>query len=387
MCFSGAFRELGLFGLRGAPAGLRTAQTGRIGRGLLRVLRPLALVFVVGAGALSAAELTHSLDSGTPYRPASDGRASAEGSKALEVERLMAAVVRIEARGADDATANSTLGRNRLGTGVVIDERTVLTIGYLILETERVDIVTAQGRRIPATSAGYDHQTGFGLVRALIPLGIAPLELGDSDAVGERSRVLTLGQGEREITELMVVSRKPFSGSWEYLLDRPFFTFPPVNNWSGAALFGRDGRLIGIGSMVVQDAASDRGGVPGNLYVPVNLVKPILADLQTKGRRSGDAQPWLGVHTETLHGNLIVTRVQSGSPAERAGVSTGSVIVSVAGQTVSDREAFYRAIRGAGPAGSNLGLRVLQQGSLRDLEIQSIDRADFLARSQRGRGI
>jgi S1-C subfamily serine protease len=263
----------------------------------------------------------------------------------------------------------------------------VLTIGYLVLETDRVDIVTAQGRRIPAAVAGHDHQTGFGLVRALVPLGIQPIDLGDSDAIAERSRVLTLGQGENEITELMVVSRKPFSGSWEYLLERPFYTFPPVNNWSGAALFGRDGKLIGIGSMVVQDAASDRAGVPGNLYVPVNLLKPILSDLQAKGRRSEDAQPWLGINTESLHGNLMVTRVQRGSPAEQAGLNRGAVILAVGGQPVADLETLYRAIRTAGPAGSALAFRVLQQGTVREIEIRSMDRADFIARRERGRGI
>lgn len=311
----------------------------------------------------------------------------AEVGRDLPVDRLLAGVVRIEASSAEDAASSASLGRNRLGSGVVIDERTVLTIGYLVLETDRVDIVTSQGRRIPAAAAGYDHQTGFGLVRALVPLGIAPVELGDSDAVNERSRVLTLGQGEREITELMVVSRKPFSGSWEYLLERPLYTFPPVNNWSGAALFARDGKLIGIGSMVVQDAASDRAGVPGNLYVPINLVKPILSDLREKGRRIENVQPWLGINTESIHGNLIVTRVQQGSPADRAGLARGAVILAVGGQAVSDLEALYRAIRTSGPAGASLSVRVLQQGALREIELQSIDRADFIARRARGRGI
>jgi serine protease Do len=329
-------------------------------------------------------------DSTLPTQPTQSPRGSAqraEPGRDLPVDRLMASVVGIQASSAEDATSSATLGRNRLGSGVVIDERTVLTIGYLVLETDRIDIVTSQGRKIPAAAAGYDHQTGFGLVRALVPLGIAPVELGDSDAVSERSRVLTLGQGEREITELMVVSRKPFSGSWEYLLERPFYTFPPVNNWSGAALFGRDGKLIGIGSMVVQDAASDRAGVPGNLYVPVNLIKPILTDLQEKGRRVGDVQPWLGINTESIHGNLVVTRVQQGSPADRGGLTKGAVILAIGGQAVDDLEGLYRVIRTTGPAGSALRLRVLQQGAVREIELQSIDRADFIARRARGRGI
>src|SRR5690606_41246265 len=104
---------------------------------------------------------------------------------------------------------------------------------------------------------GWDDETGCGLVRAVVPLAGQALVLGDSDRVAERQKLLTLGHGEAEATELLVLSRKPFSGSWEYLLERPIFTFPPVNNWSGAALIDGDGRLVGIGSLIVNDARSE----------------------------------------------------------------------------------------------------------------------------------
>lgn len=262
-------------------------HNGSAGRRAAGCSIALVTAVLVGIVPLPAAAQAAAASAAGP-QPVSAARSSGGAAAAAEVrstpvDKLFSAVVRIEAQAPEGAMSSGSLGRQRAGTGVVIDERTVLTIGYLILETDNVDILTPQGRRIPAAVAGYDHQTGFGLVRAVLPMGIEPLELGDSDAVAERARVLTLGQGEREITELMVVSRKPFSGSWEYFLERPLYTFPPVNNWSGAALFGRDGKLIGIGSLVVNDAASDRAGVPGNLYVPVNLLKPILADLQSRG--------------------------------------------------------------------------------------------------------
>ena len=292
--------------------------------------------------------------------------------------KMMSAVVRIEAQASREAPSSATLGRARAGTGVVLDSRTVLTIGYLVLETDSVDVLTASGRRVPASLAGYDHQTGFGLVRTAIPLDVAPTELGDSDLATERSRVLTLGQGESELTELMVVSRKSFSGSWEYLLDRPIFTFPPVNNWSGAALFTEDGKLIGIGSLVVNDAAADRAGVPGNLYVPVNLLKPILEDLRARGRRSGQAQPWLGMNTELVRGHLMVTRVQRDGPADRAGIAAGDIVLAVAGQRVTDQTEFYRKVFSIGPAGAEIPLRLLKSGDLLEQAIRSIDRADFI---------
>ncbi len=308
--------------------------------------------------------------------------AASVGKPADPAGATVAAVVRLEAQAPGEAPSSATLGRQRLGSGVVIDSRTVLTIGYLVLETDAVDIVTQGGRRIPASLAGYDHQTGFGLVRAALPLDVQALELGDSDAAVERTRVLTLGQGESELTELVVVSRKPFVASWEYLLDRPIFTFPPVNNWSGAALFTEDGKLIGIGSLVVNDAASDRAGVPGNLYVPVNLLKPILADLQARGRRSRDAQPWLGMNTEMVRGHLMVTRVQRGGPAASAGISPGDIVLGVGGDRVRDQTEFYRRVFGGGPAGTEVAIRLLQAGEIREPRVKTIDRADFLTRAR-----
>ena len=230
----------------------------------------------------------------------------------------VASVVKVEARALDGATSASSLGARRTGSGVIIDERVVLTIGYLLLEVETVEVTTASGRKVPGTVAGYDHTSGFGLVRTALPMDGKRIELGDSDRVVERQKVLTVGQGEDEATELLVLSRKPFAGSWEYLLERPIFTFPPVNNWSGAALIGEDGRLVGIGSLIVNDAAGDRQGVPGNLFVPVNLLKPILGDLLANGRRSSPVQPWLGVTTEVVRGNLMVVRVSKSGPAERS---------------------------------------------------------------------
>lgn len=291
-------------------------------------------------------------------------------------------VVRLEARAVPDAESNASLGERRSGTGVLIDRSTVLTIGYLLMEVDEVDLVTPSGKRIPGSVAGFDPDSGFGLVKSAVPLDGRPLELGDSDAVTESQRVLTLGHGEPEATELMVVSRKPFAGSWEYLVDKGIFTFPPVNNWSGAALVDQDGKLIGIGSLIVNDASSSRPGVPGNLYVPVNLLKPVLANLLATGKPGVPAPPWLGVVTEAVHGHLIVSRVSKGGPAERAGLVTGDIIVAVDGQYVPDQSTFYRGVRKRGAAGVAVPLRVLKGGEIKDVTIQSGDRLDSLRKPQ-----
>ena len=323
----------------------------------------------------------------TPAMVPSVDAAAADPAKGSPGERaaplgLLATVVRVEAKAAKEAESVASLGARRSGTGVLIEQSTVLTIGYLLVEAEELELVTPSGRRIPASVAGYDPVSGFGLIHSVLPLDGQPLELGDSDGVTEMQRVMTLGHGEGLPTELLVVSRKPFAGSWEYVLDSAIFTFPPVNNWSGAALIAADGKLVGIGSLLVNDAATDRPGVPGNLFVPVNLLKPILKDLLATGKRAGPAQPWLGVSTEVVQGNLIVSKVTPNGPADQAGLVVGDVIVSVGEDRVSNQTDFYRSVWRQGPAGVTVPLRVLKSGGLRDVPVRTMDRMSVMRKPQ-----
>ena len=298
-----------------------------------------------------------------------------------DLTRFNTSIVRIDTRIPDDATSAKGLGTARVGTGILLDDKTILTIGYLTVEADSVMVTTASGKRIPASVAGYDHATGFGLVRAAVPLDGRPMALGDSDRVTERQRVLTLGHGEPEATELLVVSRKVFTGGWEYLIERPIYTFPPVNNWSGAALISEDGKLIAVGSLIVEDAASGQRSVPGNLWVPINLLKPIMPELLARGRRSDDVHPWLGITTETVRGYLMVVRVAPQGPADSAGVTPGDIVIGVAGEKVADQAEFYRKLWKTGPAGTSIPLRLFKDGDVRELTVKSIDRADFLRKT------
>jgi serine protease Do len=297
---------------------------------------------------------------------------------AVDPQSLANSVVKVESRVPSDAQSAENLGRARVGSGVILESQLVLTIGYLLLEADTVDIVTASGRRVPGSVAGYDHSTGFGLIRTALPISEPAIVIGDSDKVAEKQRVFTIGQGEVKPTELHIVSRKVFAGGWEYLIEKPLFTFPPVNNWSGAPLLTEDGTLVGIGSLIVNDAAVDRKGVPGNMFIPTNLLKPILEDLRAKGRRSGDVQPWLGMSTEINRGNLMVQRVSPKGPADLAGIAAGDIVLGVGAAKVTDQADFYRKLWSAGNAGSEISVRLLQGGDVKDVKIKSIDRMDFI---------
>ena len=289
-------------------------------------------------------------------------------------------IVRLHSRLPDEARSAQTLGTQRVGSGVVLGPRLVLTIGYLVLEADEVEVMTASGRRIPASVAGFDHATGFGLVRPAVALDAPALELGDSDGVQEQQSVLTQGQGEAFATELTVVSRDPFAGNWEYLLERPILTVPAVNNWSGSALIDHDGRLVGIGSLVVHHASDDPSAIPGNLFVPVNLLKPILTELIEHGRRAPPVQPWLGLSTQRVRNRLVVQGVVPNGPAQLAGIQRGDIVLAVEDQSVSDQAAFYRQLWSLGPAGTLVHLRILHEGEPREVTVRSMDRSDSLHR-------
>ena len=307
------------------------------------------------------------------------GAARPSEAAPIDSDKLFAAIVRVETRAVPGARSAGTLGAEREGTGVVIgSDGLILTIGYLLVEAAEVSVTDNRGRTLPANVVGYDHPTGLGLVRTLVPLRIAPIPLGDPEALAERDPVMIASQsGADDVSFVWVVSRRAFSGNWEYLLEHAIFTSPPTSNWSGAALIDKDGRLVGIGSLIVREATEGETRLPGNVFVPIDLLKPILADLVKNGRRAGPARPWLGVAADEMQGRLIVTRVSPEGPADRAGMKPGDIILGVGSDGVRTQADFYRKVWNRGNAGDEIPLRVLQDTDVRDIRVRSIDRLQY----------
>jgi S1-C subfamily serine protease len=295
------------------------------------------------------------------------------------VENLVSAVVRVRMKALPDARSSEMLGAAREGTGVVIDDAGhVLTIGYLVIEPESIEVTTADDKNVPAELVGYDHATGFGLLKAQVPLGVNPIALGESGALAVREPVMILPWGSPAAASVaLVVSRREFTGSWEYLLDSAIFVSPPTLIWQGAALVNRDYKLVGVGSLLVSDSMRSEQPIPGNMFVPIDLLKPILADLKARGRAADAPHPWLGVMTEEARGGLVVSRVPADSPADRAGVKPGDIVLGVGETPVKTHAELYRMVWGLGPAGVEVPLKVLQDGDTKDIRVKSIDRADF----------
>lgn len=287
-------------------------------------------------------------------------------------------VVKLSIKAVPEARTAETLGAEREGTGIVIDEKgLILTIGYLLLEAGSVLVVVGDGRVFPASIVGYDHATGFGLVRSAV--SCRPLEIGASSTVRELATVLVAAHGGAGGTSrACVVSRRRFTGWWEYMIDGGIFTAPPRFEHSGAALLDAEGKLVGIGSLWVSDALEVGAAFPGNMFVPIDLLKPLLADIITTGRRRGPARPWLGVYSEEIQGHVVVTRVLAESPAAKAGLKRGDIILGIGGEAIGRQSEFYQRLWGSGEAGSAVTLHVLQNKLVKKLNVRSADRMDYL---------
>jgi S1-C subfamily serine protease len=293
------------------------------------------------------------------------------------------AVVGVEVTAADGARSAETLGRERSGSGVVIGpDGLILTIGYLMLEADTIQVTTHDKRTLPARAVAYDLATGFGLLRPLLPLrGIAPVSLGvASQASTSEPLMAAVGGDGGAVAMTQLVSRRAFSGYWEYHIEGALFTSPPLRNHSGAPLFNQRGELLGIGSLFVGDALGDNQRLPGNMFVPVDLLKPILAEMQATGSTRVSRRPWLGISSTEQSGRVQILRVSQDSPAQAAGLEAGDVVLAIDGAKVSTLEALYKKLWEHANPDDEIQLTVLQGAEIRQLTLKAVDRMSTMRR-------
>jgi S1-C subfamily serine protease len=302
---------------------------------------------------------------------------------AFDLEAALSSVVALRAEIPEDAFTAPILGTERAGHGIVIGAKgLVLTIGYLITEAQTIWLVSNAGTAVPADVVGFDQATGFGLIQALGRLNVPPIELGSARAAQVGQQVIVAGHGGlKHALCAEVVARREFAGYWEYLLDEAIFTAPPHPSWGGAACIGPDGRLLGVGSLFVQET-TDGEPVEGNMIVPIDLLLPVLDDLQRLGRASTPARPWLGMYTaDTGADAVVVIGLAPRGPAQDADIRAGDVVLRVAGAPFADLGGMFRKVWALGPAGVEVPLTVMRDGKLMEIRLRSADRNDFLKRA------
>jgi S1-C subfamily serine protease len=297
----------------------------------------------------------------------------------FDLDAALDAVVLLRAEIPEDAFTAPILGTERAGNGVVIrDDGLILTIGYLITEAESIWLTSNRGAVVQGHALAYDQSTGLGLVLPLGSLGVRPLQRGSPASVDKGVEVIVIGHGGRpHALKARIIAKREFAGYWEYVLDQALFTAPAHPQWGGAALVGEDGRLLGIGSLLVQESVGGRA-VDGNMFVPIDLLAPILDELLTLGRAARPPRAWLGIYATEMDGYLVIGGLAPGGPAERAGVKLGDLVLEVGGERVAGLAAMFRRIWSAGPAGSVVTLTLSHRGASSNIQIRSADRNDFL---------
>jgi S1-C subfamily serine protease len=277
-----------------------------------------------------------------------------------------------------DAFTAETLGVERAGNGVLIDNGLVLTIGYLITEAQTVWLHLGDGRVVEGHALGFDQETGFGLVQALGKIELPALRIGVSREadVGERVVIGGAGGCTRSLAG-HIAAKQEFAGYWEYVLDEAIFTYPAHPNWGGTGLISSKGELIGIGSLQLERAREGKNEHL-NMIVPIDLLPPILDDLRKFGRVNKPARPWLGLYSTEVEDKIVAVGIAPKGPAARAELRTGDVILAVKGEVVSTLAQFYRKVWSLGQAGVEVPLTLYREGVTFEVRVNSSDRARFL---------
>ena len=297
----------------------------------------------------------------------------------FDLERALSAVVFIRSQVPEDAFTAQVLGTERAGNGILIsDSGLIVTIGYLVTEAESLWLVANNGQTVQGDVIGYDHETGLGLIQALGRLTVRPMEVGSSaDLRLNEQTVLAAGGGRRHALASKVAAKREFAGSWEYLLDEAIFTTPVHPNWGGTGLIDRHGRLVGVGSLFIQDAGPD--GTDGNMVVPIDVLKPILDPMQKTGHTGRPPRPWLGLYAADTDEAIVVAGMASAGPASQGGVMIGDEIVKVAGAPIQGLSDLFRNVWGLGHAGVDIPLTVRREESgAHEITLRSADRMSFL---------
>ena len=303
----------------------------------------------------------------------------------FDLDCALDAVIGLRATIPEDAFTAGILGTERTGSGVMIGAHgLVLTIGYLIAEADSVWLTANDGSVLAGHALGYDFESGFGLVQALGRFNVAPLELGSSAALEVGDYVIMAGEGgRRHSLNARVTAKREFAGYWEYVLDEAVFTSPPHPNWGGSALIDRHGRLVGIGSLLVRHAGG--GGadtLDGNMIVPIDLLPPILDDMQNLGRTQRPPRPWLGAYVTEVDEALVVAGLAPEGPAEQAELQVGDQVLAVNRQPVGSLVELFRSVWAVGEAGVAVPLTVMRNGEPYEVRVLSATRDEFMKAPQ-----
>ena len=298
-------------------------------------------------------------------------------------EEALASLVGIEAHIPEDAMSASLLGTERSGHGVRIrDDGLIVTIGYVVSEAEEIWIRSADDSVAPGVVIANDFQSGLALIRPTTPLPGPRIVIGTAEDAKVGNAVTACGSAgiDPQCIEAQVVARQEFAGRWEYVLDDAIFTAPAHQNWSGSALLDLEGRLVGIGSLVIQGFELKGSLRTVNMFVPIDGLISVIDEICEHGRRLTPPRPWLGFLVHEEEGDMTVVGVYRNCPADNAGLRPGDIVIEVNDQPVRNLANLFRSIWSMGSAGIDISLTVLRNSKRVEVVVKSSERSAFLRR-------
>src|SRR5215467_6054181 len=252
------------------------------------------------------------------------------------VRAVEPAVVGIHVVVPRDRPSVSTLGPERWGSGVIFDADAgyAITVSYVLLDAEQIEVSLRDGRKVAAKVVGLDLEVGLGVIK-LQGQGPRPAaSFGESTKAAVGDLIGTVGladDGGLVANSGKIEAVRPFTASWEYMLDRAFIVTPYNEAFGGAALVDASGRVIGITSLRLGEKPYV------NLAIPIEKFLKDKDELLDKGRvMSRRPRPWLGLYTVAREGGgVIVSGVSPFGPAGAGGIRRGDVILRLNGEKIT----------------------------------------------------
>ena len=253
----------------------------------------------------------------------------------------------------------------------------MVTNNHVVEHADEIEVTLFDGSRHPAEVKGRDPKTDLALLEIDADESLPHVELGDSDHAKVGDWVVAVGNpfglgGTVTAGIISARGRDIQSGPFDEFLQID----APINRGnSGGPLFDSEGRVIGINTAIYSPSG---GNVGIGFAIPSSMARDIIAELEANG---SVARGWLGVQiqpvTEIVAESLglkeqqgaLVASVVPGSPADRAGVETGDVIVRMNGEDLDDFKDLPKLVAKA-EAGSEATLEVRRQGKTRELEVE-----------------
>ncbi|MDC0598877.1 S1C family serine protease, partial [Gammaproteobacteria bacterium] len=278
----------------------------------------------------------------------------------------------------ETAMTAALLGTERQSHAVQVSESgLMLTVGYSVMEASELWLTNRTGQTAEAILLAHDYDSGIALIRPVMPLGKAFLETAPAKSIKVGTEINILTSTSKKAIPVELFAKEEYAGRWEYLLEEAFYTVPLCEDWSGAALLNTEGKLCGIGSLALGLKSPQGDVMPGNLFIPTELVMPHLEYMSLHGQKPGPLRPWLGTLIDEKEAELHVVGLYQGAPAAEAGVRPGDVILSVDQQPVSSMAGFFRTIWHYGSAGSHIPLTLKDGDGTRQVILDTVDRNSF----------